>query len=292
MAVTLAQANLLEQDTLRKGVISVFQENSAVLPYLPFLTINSNSYVYNQESTLPGSSFRNVGGTYTEAAGTVAQSTETLKIIGGAVDIDRYLTLTQNVNDLKALQTAMLAKSIALDFDAAFFNGDDTSGNDFDGLKNRLSGAQVIDAGSATLTLSNVDDAIDAVKGAPDVIFCDKAVVRKVNDLMRAQGQAMEYVRGDFGRLIPQYAGIPLVTPEEDSGGNPILNDGASSPTYELYAVRFGVDAVLGLQAEPMRVVDYGLYSGTPQERVMIEWIVSFICASPKCAARLHSFTV
>src|SRR6056297_906567 len=101
MAVTLAQANYLEQDTLRKGVVQAFQENSAVLRYLPFLTINSNSYVYNEESTLPGSSFRNVGGSYEENAGTVSQSTETLKIIGGAIDVDRYLTMTQNTNDLK-----------------------------------------------------------------------------------------------------------------------------------------------------------------------------------------------
>ena len=292
MALTLAQANYLEQDTLRKGVVQTFQENSAVLRYLPFLTINSNSYVYNEESTLPGSSFRNVGGSYSESAGTVSQSTETLKIIGGAVDIDRYLTMTQNTNDLKALQTAMLAKSVALDFDAAFFNGDDSSGDDFDGLKNRLTGDQVLDGGDDTLTLSEVDDLVDAVKGTPDVLFCDKTVIRKINDLMRAANQSMEYVRGDFGKLIPMYAGIPILTPEEDSGGNAILNDAASDTEYEIYACKFGVDGVLGLQAEPMRVVDYGMYSGTPQERVMIEWIVSFITASPKCAARLHSVSV
>jgi hypothetical protein len=41
-----------------------------------------------------------------------------------------------------------------------------------------------------------------------------------------------------------------------------------------------------------MRIVDFGLYSGSSQQRVMIEWIVSFITATTDCAARLHSVTV
>ncbi len=293
MAVTLTQQEYLSQDLLRKGVISTFAENSAVLKNLPFMTINSNTYVYNQESALPGSSFRDVGENYSENAGTVSQSTERLRIMGGSVDIDRYLSLTQNIHDLKAIQVQMLAKSVALDFDKTFFMGDAGSSDaEFDGLKNRLTGDQVLDGGDNTLTLSEVDDLIDSIKGSPDVLFADKAVIRKINNLMRDANQSMEYVRGDFGKLIPMYAGIPILTPEEDSGGNPILNDGASSTEYEIYACRFGVDGVLGLQAEPMKVVDYGMYSGTPQERVMIEWIVSFICASPKCAARLHSVQI
>lgn len=293
MALTLTQQEYLTQDLLRKGVVSVFAENSAVLKYLPFMTVNANSYVYNRESTLPGSNFRDVNDNYTEKAGEVTQKTERLRILGGTVDIDRYLTLTQNTNDLKSLQTAMLAKSVALDFDKAFFVGDSGSTDtEFDGLENRLTGDQVIDGGSDDLTLAEVDSAIDAVKGSPDVLFADKAVIRKINDLMRSENQAMEYVRSDFGKLIPMYAGIPIAVPEEDSSGDPILNDDTSSPSYELYAVRFGVDAVLGLQAEPMRLVDYGMYSGTPQQRIMLEWIVSFITASPKCAARLHSVTV
>lgn len=293
MAVTLTQHGYLTQDTLRKGVISTFAENSAVLKYLPFLTINSNSYVYNEENALPGSSFRDVNGNYSENPGTVTQNTETLKIMGGAVDIDRYMTLTQNTNDIKALQVQMLAKSVALDFDDAFFNGDAGSAEtEFDGLTNRLSGGQVIDGGSDTLTLSEVDSLIDAVKGTPDVLFADKEVIRKINNLMRSEGQALEYIDGQFGKKIPMYAGIPIEVPEENSSGNPILNDDTSSPAYEIYACKFGVDKVLGLQAEPMRIIDHGLYSGNAQERVTIEWIVSFICAAPKCAARLHSVTV
>ena len=293
MAVTLTQQEYLSQDMLRKGVISTFAENSAVLKYLPFMTINANSYVYNRESTLPGSNFRDIGDNYSENAGEVSNHTETLRIMGGVVDIDRYLTLTQNTNDIKALQIQMLAKSVALDFDKAFFTGDASSTDtEFDGLENRLTGDQVIDGGDDTLTLAEVDETIDAVKGSPTALFADKAVIRKINSLMRAEGQAFEYVDGMFGRRIPMYSGIPILTPEEDSGGNPILNDDTSSPTYELYACRFGVDGVLGLQAEPVRLVDFGLYSGNAQARVMMEWICSFIVADPKSAARLHSFTV
>jgi hypothetical protein len=293
MAVTLTQQEYLTQDTLRKGVISTFAENSAVLRYLPFLTINSNSYVYNREDTLPGSNFRAVGDNYSENAGTVSQSTETLKIMGGSFDVDRYLTITQNTNDIKAIQTAMLAKSIALDFDAAFFAGDAASADtEFDGLVNRLSGDQVIDGGDDALTLAEVDELIDATKGEPDVIYCDKAIIRKINNLMRAENQSLEYVDGQFGRKIPMYAGIPLVAVGEDSSGTPILNDNSSAPGYTIYGVQFGVDKVVGLQAEPLKVIDHGLYNGGVLQRVTMEWICSFIMAGPKSAAMLSNVTI
>ena len=291
--MTLEQQRLLAQDYLQRGVIQTFTENSAVLKYLPFLTINSNSYVYNREASLPGANFRAVNDNYSGSVGTVAQSTETLKILGNHVDIDRYLTLTQNTNDVKALQTAMLAKSVALDFDKAFFNGDaDASGSDeFDGLAERLESDQHNDS-VGTLTLAELDSTIDLVKGNPDVIFCHKDIIRGVNDLVRAANQSLEWVDGMFGRKIPMYAGIPLVAVEEDSSGDDILKSDDSSPEYDIYCVSFGPDKVTGLQATPMSVIDHGLYGGGVLQRVTIEWIVSIILAGPKSAARMSGVTI
>lgn len=292
MSVTLTQQQYLTNDYLQKGVIQTFTENSAVLKYLPFLTINANSYVYNKESTLPGSAFRAVNSNYVENAGTVSQATETLKILGGSVDIDRYLSLTQNVNDIKALQTSMLAKSVALDFDKAFFTGEHASDDEtFDGLETRLTGDQAIDV-DGELTLTDLNNLIDAVRGEPDVIFCHKEVIRKANTLARAAGQAFEYVDGGFGKLIPMYGGIPLVAVEMDSAGDDILKTDDSLATYDIYGVKLGPDKVIGLQATPMTVIDHGLYSGGSLERVTIEWIVSFIVGDTKAAARLYNVTL
>ena len=137
-----------------------------------------------------------------------------------------------------------------------------------------------------------MNNLIDAVRGEPDIIFCHKEVIRKANTLARAAGQAFEYVDGGFGKLIPMYGGIPLVAVEMNSAGNDILKSDDSLPTYDIYGVKLGPDKVIGLQAEPMTVIDHGLYSGGSLERVTIEWIVSFIVGDTKAAARLYNATI
>ena len=71
-----------------------------------------------------------------------------------------------------------------------------TDPNEFDGLKNRLTGSQVIDMGATdggdALTLPKLDELMDAVTGGPDLILCNKTMRRKVNSLVRAAGQAIE----------------------------------------------------------------------------------------------------
>lgn len=291
--MTLAQQQLITKDALRKGIIEAFQQESQVLKYLQFMNINSNAYVYNQESTLPGASFRAVNDEYSEVKGEWTQNTETLAIIGGKTKVDRYLTKTQNTNDVKALQTKMLVKSLALDFDATFFSdseaGSSATPNSFDGLGYRLSASQKIDGGGDALTLTELDDLIDKIQGQnPTAIFCDPAMVRKINNLMRSENQALEYIDGQFGKRIPMYAGIPLVACEEDSAGDPVLNDGSSSPSYTLFAVRFGEDQVVGLQSGDIAVAEREEH---PFHIINVEWIVSYIMANPKSAGKLHSVT-
>jgi hypothetical protein len=58
MAITLAEAAKLSDDELKRGVIETFvmEPDSVILDRLPFLEIAGNSYKYNEEATLPGSS--------------------------------------------------------------------------------------------------------------------------------------------------------------------------------------------------------------------------------------------
>jgi hypothetical protein len=294
MAMTLAQQQLLIKDAVKSGVIDIFQEESQVLKYLPFKNINSNAYVYNQEATLPGANFRAVNGSYDQAEGTWSQSTETLVAFGNETKIDRYLTKTQNTNDVRAEQVQMMIKSLALDFDASFLSsneaGSSATPNSFDGLGYRLGSGQKIDGGGDALTLTELDQLIDAIKGQnPTCIFCDPAMVRKVSNLVRSENQAVETVSNSFGQRLVMYAGVPLVACEEDSSGNPVLNDNTSSPAYTAYAVKFGNDMCVGLQSGGIEMESRKEF---PHEIISVEWIVSFILAHPKSAAMLHNFTI
>ncbi|MCR5563066.1 MAG: hypothetical protein K6F46_06830 [Desulfovibrio sp.] len=279
--LTLAEASKLIQNPLQRGVVETFVRTSPVLEHLPFLTVNGNAYSYNQEQTLPGIAFRDYNAQYTESTGVVNPVTERLFILGGVSSVDRAIVKTQgNVNDIRAVHDSMKAKAAALTFTATFFNGDnETHSTEFDGLANRLTGAQALTY-STSFTLADVDELIDAVIGSPTVLFMNKATRRALNALMRAANQATETVSDVFGRQVEAYAGIPIGVIETDKDGNPILADG------EIYAVRMGAqEYVSGLQAAPLEVIDLGLKQ--TQYETLIEWICGIAIFHPKAAARL-----
>ena len=299
--LTLAEASKLIQNPLQKGVVEIFARTSPVLQYLPFMTIAGNAYSWNMENTLPGIAFRGYNASYTEDTGVVQQSTEALKIFGGLVKLDRAQVKTQgNVNNIRAIHTGLAAKAAALHFTSCFFKGDnDADSNEFDGLENRLTGAQVINQGSTSggdeLTLAQLDLLLDSVYGGPDVLFMNKHMRRKVNSLMRAAGQAQETVSGVFGQQIPAYAGVPIGIIEEGRDGNEILaydepdSAGASASCTSIYAVKFGAqEYVSGLQASGgLEVEDQGAVETFLV--TLIEWICSIAIFHPKAAARLQA---
>ena len=168
----------------------------------------------------------------------------------------------------------------------------------FDGLKNRLTGSQVIDMGATdggdALTLAKLDELMDAVMGSPDILLMNKTCRRKVSTLVRAAGQAIETVSDAFGRQLMAYAGVPIGMIETDKDGTeilpftePDLDNGDKNTCCSIYACRFGaVEFVSGLQSGPMEVIDLGL-TRTVYE-TLIEWIVGLGVFHPKAAARLQ----
>ncbi|MEV6775696.1 major capsid protein [Streptomyces syringium] len=74
-------------------------------------------------------------------------------ILGGDADVDKFIVQTRgNLNDRRAIQTAMKVKAASVHFADQFFNGDvEVNPKGFDGLRKRLLGSQVLDAkGSRT----------------------------------------------------------------------------------------------------------------------------------------------
>ena len=160
MAMTLVEAAKYSQNDLQRGVLETFVIESPVLDRIPFMEISGNAFAYNQEATLPGVEFRAVNAAYTESTGTINQATESLVILGGDADVDTFLVATRgNLNDLRAEQTALKVKAAAYKFQDSFINGDTgVDANSFDGLKKRLTGAQVIAAATNGLPVVGADD--------------------------------------------------------------------------------------------------------------------------------------
>lgn len=300
MALTLPEAAKLSTDVLQRGVIETYARNSAVLELLPFMDIEGNAYRYNQEETLPGVGFRSVNESYEESTGIVNQESEGLVIAGGDVDVDRFIVQTRgNVNNQRAIQTEMKVKALALTWTDYFFNGDVASDSKgFDGLKKRLTGEQVIEAGDDgdTLTLMMLDELIDAVEGEPDVIYCSKAMRREIKHMIQGHHGYSEGDYDAFGRKVMTYGGIPIRPIEENSQGKQILGfnetQGTSENATSLYAVKFGPEQYTsGLQNGGIDVMDLGQLQEKPAYRTRIEWYNGLAVFHPRAAARLKGVT-
>src|ERR1051325_1026278 len=112
---------------LQRGVVETIIEESPLFDYLPFVTVEGNSFKYNQESALGGASFFAVNAQWTEGTATFTQKTANLSILGGDADVDNFIQrVRSNVQDQRAIQTALKAKSVARSYETALIKGDIT----------------------------------------------------------------------------------------------------------------------------------------------------------------------
>ncbi len=309
MALTLVEAAKLERDILKAGVIEIFASSSPIAEALPQMDITGNSFKYNIEATLPGVAWRMVNDAYTEGSGTYTQASESLFIVGGEIDVDRYITQTRgSVNDQRAIAASKKMKALSTEYTKVFFDGDTTAtgtnfptvGSQPNGLNVRLTGAQVLTAGGAgaALTLDMLDSLIDAVVGEPDMLVTFKAMRREITKLYRTTTHYQDVGMDAFGRQVLNYNGVPIRVLDEAEYANPILDfdetlasSGAgtgASDTGSIYALRFGADEFLtGLQNGGMMVDDLGMLETHPKYRTRVEWYCGWAIMHPRAAARL-----
>jgi hypothetical protein len=312
MALTLAEAAKLSQDDLQRGVIETFIQVSPILDRIPFLTIEGNAYAYNDEATLPGVEFRAVNQAYSESTGTVNPKSERLVILGGDADVDTFIVQTRgNLNDQRATQTGMKVKAASYKFQDSFVNGDSAVDvNSFDGLKKRLTGAQVIAAGTngipvvgnggtdAQTFFDKLDELVGAVpglNGSNGALYANSKIIGKVRSAGRRLG-GVETVREDLtGKRIITWNGIPLLDLGQTAAGVDILpqteTQGSSNVASSIYAVRFGEDegdqAVTGLTNGGVQTKDLGEIDAKPVYRTRLEFFCGLAVFGGKGAARL-----
>ena len=310
MAVTLVEAAILSENDLQRGVIETFIIQSPVFDRIPFLEIEGNAYAYNTESTLPGVEFRAVNAGYTESTGVFAQATEKLVILGGDADVDKFIVRTRsNLNDQRALQTNLKVKAAVYKFQDTFVNGDvSTDANAFDGLKKRLTGAQVIAAATNGLPVLGTTDAdkwaffdkldeLISKVGAPgpDALYMNGSILSKVQSAARRL-TVFDQTTNDFGKRISTYNGIPLLDLGTKADGTLILpqtetQGTATGTASSIYAVKYGQDeadgGVTGLSNGLIQVEDLGEIDAKPVLRTRIEFYCGLATFGGRSAARM-----
>lgn len=291
MAITLEESAKLSQDMLQRGVIETMVRTSAVLEILPFMEIVGNAYAYNQVAELPDVAFRAVNEGYVESGSVFEQKTANLVMLGGDVDVDKFIAQTRgNINDQRAIQTELKAKAVAETFTRTFFHGDvATDPKSFDGLNKFVSGSQdiaVADTTNGTLTYADLNKLLDAVPYGADAIFLSRSCRRIVMNLLQHDQHYIEVGQDAFGKPVTMYAGVPLRV-VEDAVLPAQGIDGADG--FELYAVKLGaMSDVSGLQNGGIAVTDIGELETKPVYRTRIEWYCGLAVFNPNSVARLH----
>ncbi len=302
MALTLNEAAKLSNNMLLQGVVETIIKDSPIMQRLPFIEIVGNGLTYNQEKTLPEIDFYDVGDTWAESTPTFEQKTTTLKIMGGDADVDNFLKATRsNLQDLEAAVIELKAKALKDKFEETFIYGDSaTNSKQYDGLRKLIdtttASDQVIAMGAtgATLTLSKLDELIDAVKGGkPNILLMSRRSRRKINALVRASGSGtLVTERDEFGSFIDLWDGIPIGVSDWILDTHTLTDSVETGTTggtcSTIYAIQFGEGALCGLTSPGhIQIEPVGSLETKDASRTRIKWYVSLALFSSVKAAAL-----
>ena len=301
MALTLVEAEKLSNDVLLQGVTETIIKDSPILQELPFIQIVGNGLSYTQEKTLPTVDFYETGDTWVESTPEFNKPTATLKIMGGDADVDNFLKSTRsNIQDLEAAVIEQKAKALRHEFEKQFLYGNGTtSPKQFDGIIKLIDTGTASDqiiamgAAGATLSLTKLDELIDAVKGGkPDMLLMSRRSRRKLQALARAAGNNLEVGEGKLGDFVQLYNGIPIAINDwiadihTVAGSVETLYTGALCST--IYALNFGEGALCGISSpEMLQIERLGSLETKDASRTRVKWYVALCLFSKVKAAAL-----
>jgi hypothetical protein len=299
MALTLLQSNIYNNGTVyERTIVENIVTESEVLRVLPFKNISGNAYSYPQVDRFASNEFRRVNEPFNESTTTFRKITEELMIAGGRLDVDKFLVDT-NGQEERAIQEYLKQVSLTRYWTKTFINGDNSlDDRQFDGIKKRITGNQLLTAGTTaggdTLKFSYIDALIRAVKNPTHLIM--NASTR---DLI-TQGARNPAVGGitwkidEFGRSVASFGALPILIAGVDELENEIIGNNEPNPaagtdalltSTSIYCVSMRPGGVLGLQNGEVQVLDQGLVH--PWYRTVIEWYSTIMMQDTKAAARL-----
>jgi len=299
MITLLEAAKLNPGEVLRNTIIEHFAFTSDLLRVTPFLDVAGGAYVYNLEGSLPGVAFRGVNEAYTASAGIMNPETERLRIGGGELKVDNAV-LKMHGSDVRSQHELRQVKALSLTIGAKMINGDSTADpREFDGLRTRIVGDQLLDAGATdggdALSVSALRDLIDATDNPTHLIMS-----KKMRNLLSAAatdttiGGYIAYDKDEFGRRVTMFDGLPIVVTDYDAEGKQIIDfnevggGGATATASSIYCVNMGDEGVTGLQNGTMEVRDLGEMPTQPAMLTRVEWLVGMAVLHGRAAARLR----
>lgn len=308
--LTIAEAGKTTRpDTAGLQVIII--EENPMLQFIQWhqLSPGHNFYQWFRETQRPSVAFRAVNASWDADVGIKVSKQEGLSILGGEIEIDRFILNTMGSElDERMFQRASKMRAAERKWEETFFEGDRAvDANAFDGLRARAAESSMdfdMSGGTdvAALTLAKLDEVLDAVlDSGTRVIVANQWLLRKVNALMRAAGQAREMVSGEFGQQFSSYAGVPMIKQQQQDDMSSILDfdedpgDGGDDAA-SLYVINFdgedsgmGVFGILGAGGAWEINAIAEQQEAVPRALDRVEVYPGLVTPHPRCFGRINS---
>jgi len=282
---TLTEGNKYDTTHLSTVVIDLLTKKDPILENLLFEELMGNSLTYDQITTDSGAKFYAPGDTWIESTHVITQQTVTLKILGGDVDIDNFLSRTRG--RINVTQTALTnkVKAIKNKFMETFYYGDDSSdANSFDGLQVLMTSTtyNTVHAGSGTgtaLSINKVRSAIDlAMVDSIKLMVGSKLMRRSISTYFDSIGDKLQPTNAPmFGGFVPSIDGIPFLTSdfvldtETAASGAYTASTGGGNTT--LFLLNFSPQACCGVQgSNQVETEELGQLETKDATRYRIKW--------------------
>lgn len=287
MALTLLEAQKHAKTPAELAVVTELAAGQ-LMSVLPFRNIEGNGLFWKREESLPDVGFRNYNGALAESYAEVSQQSESLKLFGGDIKVDRAIVELEGA-EAKAYQIQSRVRSMRMAWESLFINGDSNqSPSEFDGLAARIQtgSSQYFANGGGALDLAKLDEVIDNVdaQGGRKYIVCSKSLRRALTKQARDNGQ-IEIARSEFGYQQTTYMGLPLLELDRDHKNVAIMDSDAAA--QDLYVVSFGNDHLTGIQNGGVGVRELGESFDQPQMVTRCEWYCGLALINGRAAARL-----
>lgn len=298
MPLLRAEAEKLSNNQLISGVIDEIIDRDDLFAVLPFVKTEGKAYVYNREKTLGGADWLDPNEAINESAATFSEHVAKLRILAGDVDVDKFLqAVNSDHNDQMGIQIAKKAKVVGREFHKVLATGDATANpKTFDGIAKLVDAGQIITAGANgnALTMSMLDELLDAVPNGADVIVMRRGTLRAYRALLRATSgtDAVMQMMENFGRPMLTHNGVPIIVNDFLAGDEV---QGSATNTASVYAVRLneldGLHGLYGGDSAGMVVENIGTVQNKDAIRIRLKWYVSLALKSTKSLAAIRGVT-
>lgn len=298
-------AQVTSQENYSVVIRNMIQEENPLLDLLPMVPVpmGNNQHGWFEETSQGTASTRAINGSWTPNYARFIPKTASLTIFGGEIKWDRQIPNLYGDRMPNFLQHQAEAKARATyrKIEETLIEGDPAvDPNAFEGMR-LLANERTMEFNLGTsdreeLTLSKLDEVLDAVYGSP-FILCSQWHRRKVNALMRAAGQSREMVDTGFGRQIESYAGVPMVVNQRRNDLSTILGfdedpGDAGDDASSLYVINpigpeedQGVHCIIGA-GSAFEAYGLGEDWDNPQEKARLEATVGFVVKGNRGLAR------